>query len=112
MQRVPFNSTIGYDNFHQDDIALLQVEYIRGSFRPTPICLPNGEITEPESTCYAIGWGLTNSGGYPADILQEVELPVADTGNCIDTYKELGVKREVYQGKSINSNLEGPPRSP
>merc|ERR1712048_868729 len=22
MQRVPFNSTIGYDNFHQDDIAL------------------------------------------------------------------------------------------
>lgn len=89
VRKVPYNGTIPYDDFHIDDIALLQVEYLRGDFKPINICLPGGEIVDDDTTCYAIGWGLTSVGGFTADVLQEVELPIENINTCVSKYAEF-----------------------
>ena len=89
VRKVPYNGTIPYDDFHIDDIALLQVEYLRGDFKPINICLPGGEVVDDDTTCYAIGWGLTSVGGFTADVLQEVELPIENINTCVSKYAEF-----------------------
>jgi hypothetical protein len=100
IEKIPFNGTVGYENFHEDDIALLKVEYVRGNFKPFPICLPSGEKTEEATVCYAIGWGLKKAGGYPADVLQEVELPIGNMNLCQKRYQEL-TDREVFKDRNL-----------
>lgn len=56
------------DAFHINDIALLRVTRIGGdindgNFVPEPICLPDGEVIDDDTTCYAIGWGKTSTNG-------------------------------------------------
>ena len=56
------------DAFHINDIALLRVSRIGGdindgNFVPEPICLPDGEEIDDDTTCYAIGWGKTSTNG-------------------------------------------------
>ena len=41
-----------------------------------------------------MGWGTTSSGGYPSDVLMEVDLPIMSNGACNET-NEGGVTEDM-----------------
>lgn len=39
---------------------------------------------------FVAGWGRTVEGGQPANILQELQLPILPNTECADRYKAIG----------------------
>uniref|UniRef100_H2ZIH0 Peptidase S1 domain-containing protein n=1 Tax=Ciona savignyi TaxID=51511 RepID=H2ZIH0_CIOSA len=73
--------------FPDNDIALLELSReINPSIYVKPACLPNGEHPPVGEKCWATGYGTTLFGGATAKNLQEVDLPIADDGQCYDIY--------------------------
>jgi len=76
------------------DIALLRVSRMKKADNVYPVCLPVAERRDsPYRNVIVTGWGLTNSQTQErADILQRVELPIADKKVCSATYSESGIE--------------------
>ncbi|XP_073400351.1 ovochymase-1 isoform X3 [Dendrobates tinctorius] len=91
-----------HDGSRSYDIALVYLRrpVILGS-RVQPVCLPQvGEKTEPGTLCVTSGWGRVSenvfaldvfSGGEPANILQEVSLPILDDETCRSALVTMGL---------------------
>ena len=75
---------------HLNDIVLLKVKHVAGSFMPRPICMPeDGEIPQEGDTCYVAGWGLKSSireGAEVAVQLQIAEIPISNVYSCAAVY--------------------------
>ncbi|KPM11130.1 serine protease-like protein 10 [Sarcoptes scabiei] len=83
----------GFNFAHfNDDLALIRlskrVSYTRYI---QPICLPSARVprTQPPKAT-VIGWGKLRQGGFSADTLQEVEIPIVDNDKCVSWYREMG----------------------
>ncbi|XP_078234888.1 serine protease 27-like [Pogona vitticeps] len=70
------------------DIALVRLEKpVNFSQTILPICLPSSSDKFPVNTsCWATGWGKFSSTPLIARILQEVEMPILDSGECEEMY--------------------------
>ena len=74
-------NSITLDNF---DIALIRLN------RPaiikrgvSPVCLPDDNITFPESSeCWITGWGTLSPGGNYPEELQQAKVPLVSKENC------------------------------
>ncbi|XP_072856002.2 ovochymase-1 [Pogona vitticeps] len=75
------------------DIALLYLKD-RVKYGPDvqPICLPHKEyLFEAGTLCIVSGWGKVSEADALSNVLQEVELPILDSGTCRELLKELNV---------------------
>ena len=92
--------------FHENDIALLEVERIEGQFQPRPICLPshNTDVTsdvKPGQVCYVAGWGLVDKRGIFTKQLQLVDLPIVDIADCKHHYQFYSSRKVFADGRNI-----------
>lgn len=77
---------------YANDIGLLK---LNGNVQFTkyiqPICLwdelPNQRVYF--QTGYVVGWGFTEQGNVPAEILREAQMPVVETAQCLDSNREV-----------------------
>lgn len=51
---------------------------------------------------FVAGWGRTTEGGNPANILQELQLPVLAKDQCMDKYKAIG---KLISAKQFDSAI-------
>jgi len=73
------------------DIALLHLtRRVRLSPLVGPVCLPLRGVDLTGTSATVAGWGHTEFGGEQSAVLQEVELPIIDTGRCEKQYRTLG----------------------
>lgn len=71
-----------------NDIAIITLqEALVLSPRVKPIRLPSsGEMLKSEKMVTVTGWGTTSSGGWTAEILQSVEVPIVERNACNVSY--------------------------
>lgn len=75
-----------------NDIGLLKMN---GKVQYTkyiqPICLwdelPNQSVYS--QTGYVIGWGYTETGNVPAEVLREAQMPVVEAAECLDSNRQV-----------------------
>ncbi|XP_060521818.1 phenoloxidase-activating factor 3-like [Cylas formicarius] len=81
-----------------NDIGLLRVSSMNfGVENVRPICLPLGSQRNPNfKNVVVTGWGITGNG-TSSDILQKVELPIADKTKCAAVYSNYNIKLNVRQ---------------
>lgn len=75
------------------DIAILQLkDDVLFSKTIHPICIatqgPLLRKSYVDYTPFVAGWGRTEEGGQPSNILQEVQLPVLGNDVCVDKYRD------------------------
>lgn len=61
-------------------------------------------------TFYTAGWGRTQQGGQPSDVLLETELPGLDISVCKEAYKKNGrlvSERQFDDGVLCVGDLSG-----
>ena len=88
--------------FHENDIALLEVEQIGGQFQPRPICLPSHDVdVKPSQVCYVAGWGLVDKRGIFTKQLQLVDLPIVDITDCKHHYQYYSSRQVFADGRNI-----------
>ena len=88
--------------FHENDIALLEVERIEGQFQPRPICLPShGTDVKPGQVCFVAGWGLVDKRGIFTKQLQLVDLPIVDIADCKHHYQYYSSRKVFADGRNI-----------
>ncbi|XP_078484458.1 uncharacterized protein LOC100178279 [Ciona intestinalis] len=83
----------GFTAEYLNDVALIKLS------RPvvfndiiTPICLPCGETPSPGDKCWVTGFGRTENTGYgSSQTLQEVDVPIVNTTQCIEAYRGVHV---------------------
>ena len=106
---VDFNSSEGrlsFGNFnkrfHENDIALLEVEKIGGQFQSRPICLPS-HVADSKlgQVCYVAGWGLVDKRGIFTKQLQLVDLPIVDINDCKQHYQYYSSRQVFTDGRNI-----------
>jgi len=66
-----------------NDIALIKIkgevdfsDFIR------PVCLPHTDRSYNSQNTTVVGWGKLSEGGLPANVLQEVSVPIIPQRNC------------------------------
>ncbi|XP_058499899.1 chymotrypsin-like elastase family member 2A [Solea solea] len=86
----------------RNDIALIKLSSpVTFSDTITPACLPDqGVVLSHGSPCYVTGWGRLSTDGPPADILQQVLLPVVGHEICSrpDWWSVLATEKMVCAG--------------
>lgn len=75
------------------DIAILQLKNdVPFSLTIHPICIatqgPLLRKSYVDYTPFVAGWGRTEEGGQPSNVLQEVQLPVLGNDVCVDKYRD------------------------
>ncbi|KAL1277874.1 hypothetical protein QQF64_024547 [Cirrhinus molitorella] len=99
-----------YNNPELDnDIALVQLsssvmftDYIR------PVCLAAaGSKFAGGTESWVTGWGTLQPGGQPADILQEVMIPIVSNGDCNNAYGAGITSNMICAGKGGKSSCQG-----
>lgn len=77
---------------YSNDIGLLKLkDHVQFTKYIQPICLWN-ELPQHHvyfQTGYVVGWGLTEQGNEPAEILREVQMPVIDSMQCLDSNRDV-----------------------
>lgn len=78
-----------------NDLAILYLEHdVTFSDYVRPICLPLDEpLRTKDFTGYnpfVAGWGRTEEGGKPSNILQQLQLPVLENEVCRTKYSKIG----------------------
>jgi len=64
----------------------------------SPVCLPTSDEKAVEGTeCYVTGWGTLSSGGYLADELQQVMVPLLSMDTC--------TQRQWYTSNQLTDNM-------
>ncbi|XP_037803284.1 venom serine protease 34-like [Penaeus monodon] len=69
-----------------NDVALLQVEYIAFSARVGPVCLPEPSSSYGGRLATVTGWGALSSGGVTSNVLMEVQVPTLTERECKESY--------------------------
>lgn len=77
---------------YANDIGLLK---LNGPVQYTkyiqPVCLwdelPNQLVYQ--QTGFVVGWGFTEKGNVPAEILREAQMPVVETAQCLDSNRAV-----------------------
>lgn len=75
------------------DIAILKLKNdVPFSLTIHPICIATQGALLRKSyvdyTPFVAGWGRTEEGGQPSNVLQEVQLPVLGNDICVDKYRD------------------------
>nr|XP_039270109.1 plasma kallikrein-like isoform X1 [Styela clava] len=74
--------------FPYDDITIVKVATpVRFSSLIQPICLPGGEVTPKDTTCFIAGWGSTGTPNKASWHLQELGIQNFDVNVCKTKYK-------------------------
>uniref|UniRef100_A0A8C5XQ24 Serine protease 42, pseudo n=1 Tax=Microcebus murinus TaxID=30608 RepID=A0A8C5XQ24_MICMU len=84
----------------EHDLAILQLVYsVNFTSNIQPICIPRETFqVESGTRCWVTGWGKTQEGGFPAKILQEVELSVIRKEKCNEMMQRILLSsREIIQ---------------
>lgn len=74
-----------------NDIALLKLRTpLKINKFVSPICLPSADDVMPANSLGTIlGWGKRrNSAVFGTDVLHQAQVPIADTEDCKNVYKE------------------------
>ncbi|XP_055707588.1 trypsin-like [Phlebotomus papatasi] len=95
---------ITHPNFTQDytyefDVAVCETAGIMAGpgIRPVPV----GQIEPPTgSRVFISGWGATEYGGYPAEVLQFVDIPIISRDDCNIIYPGNITESMICAGQS------------
>ncbi|KAK9309603.1 hypothetical protein QLX08_000821 [Tetragonisca angustula] len=77
---------------NENDVGILKTEkYITFNNQVGPVCLPFQHSPDTFGGNYVelLGWGTTDFGGPPSDILQKVTLSVLTNQQCSKTYPNI-----------------------
>lgn len=90
-------------NYAADIVLVILKTTIEFRSYITPICIPYGlsfdELIVPAGWKGIVaGWGKTQSGGAPSEILKKVELPVVDKAQCI-AESDIAFRPNITPGK-------------
>ncbi|XP_076867494.1 elastase-1-like [Brachyhypopomus gauderio] len=89
-----WNRSLAYGN----DIALIRLssEVVLNSNVQLATLPTAGQILPGGITCYATGWGVTQTGGFYSARLKEAYLPVVDYATCSSS---------TYWGTTVKTNM-------
>lgn len=68
--------------FNNDLALILMDREVRFSAYIRPVCLPTNDRSYNKQQTTIVGWGKTSENGAPANILQEVQVPVIPQKKC------------------------------
>lgn len=81
-----------------NDIALIKMDQeVQFSAFVRPVCLPNIDRSYNGQNTTVVGWGKKAEGGLPANILQEVSVPIITQKKCRHNTR--------YRTKEITENM-------
>jgi len=81
-----------------NDIALIKLDReVTFSNSIRPVCLPNTDRSYNNQFTTVVGWGKLSEGGLPANVLQEVSVPIITQRKCRHNTK--------YRVKEITENM-------
>lgn len=94
----------------QNDLALLKLKTsVQNTENIHPACLHTGH-EDPNPPLVATGWGDTQPGQLPSDILQQVSLKAVPVSECNITYmRRIGkpvIKKQICAGSDDNTDKD------
>ena len=100
-ERVPVGSVVAHQNYLATmgyDISLLRLS--RASTKAPVKVAGAGErsIWSAGTLETIVGWGVTEEGGDPPDVLQEAQVPVTTDSYCAGAYDQFDVSTMVCAG--------------